>query len=582
MRLFLNLVLIWALLSLGIGLIGAAWLDDAWRAQVELNFRRVVDAAGVAVREQTWQDPPESDPQWRLMERRLGVTVIPLVEQVPGSISGVRWSRSGVQGMRVAAVRPVSSHEDLGFAAIQVEAPVPPSPVGMIWWSSWGLLSGCTYILALVGWWTVRREARLKRRLLQPWFRALQKSPNPRALLPHVEPLDTDFSLQMDAVANSVNRVYAELKSANDRSELVLGNLREGVLAVDDRFRILLANKALRRLLDLPDENYLLRPLLEVLRTPLIARLAEKMVRENVPAEEQVEFGTGPRHLRILARPLPFGGGRTGALITVRDETMLKRVDLIKRDFVANASHELKTPLAAIRAYAETLQMGALDDREMAERFVSNIISQADRMDGLVQGMLQLSRVEVGTALKFQRFDAVEAIESCTAAAQALGRAKGVRIDVHMPDRSLAIRSDRDGFQTIASNLLSNGVRYTDSGGTVTVRLSETPDRVVLEVADTGIGMSSEDLERVFERFYRAEKDRSAHTGGTGLGLSIVKHLTQALGGKVHASSRLGEGSCFVVELPKNPSVEPMDVAGEDRPNASAVSFGGEPAPRTA
>ncbi len=362
-----------------------------------------------------------------------------------------------------------------------------------------------------------------------------------------------------------VGNLLGELRGENEWSELVLGNLQEGVLAIDDGSHVLLANHALHRLLGLADEPYLGRPLREFVPIPMVLKVAARVLRDNTPCESLIELTAPARSLQILGRPLPLnalsikvqpveatptGQQRFGALLTVRDETMLRRVEAFRRDFVANASHELKTPLSAIRAYAETLQLGALDDRALSEQFVANIIEQADRLNGLVQSMLQLSRVESGTALDVEWFDVREAAELYIAASTAVAASKNIRIDAQLPEQPLRIFCDRDGFQTIASNLLSNAIRYTREGGLVSVWLGQVENECVLRVTDTGIGIHPEDLDRIFERFFRAEKDRSSETGGTGLGLSIVKHLTQALGGIVRASSRPGYGSSFEVRLP--------------------------------
>lgn len=555
MRLFVELVFFWTLVALLLGMVGRAWVEQAWTSHIESSFRRDVSAAVAIAEARRWQRPAEADPDWQAMEKNLGLGVIPIAEFVSDGEQTIEWSRVAKQGYRLSMNAPLVNRM-IDSSALRITRQIEKSQLSYIWWMNWGLLNACAYGLACVGLWAIHRDSRFKKGLLRPWFEALEARRRDGVLLPQVEPQDSDFCLQMDAVADSINRIYAELSSANERAELVLGNLREGVLAVDDRSRILLANTALRRSLNLTDEKFLYRPLLEVIRTPVIASLVRGVLNDGGAREEQVEYGPEPKHLRILVRPLPFPDRRTGALVTVRDETMLKRVDLIKRDFVANASHELKTPLAAIRAYAETLQMGALDDRPTAESFVGNIIAQADRMNALVQGMLQLSRVEVGAAVRFQDFDACEALEPCIAAVQAIASGKDVRIVVNLPESPIMIKSDRDGYQTIASNLLSNGVRYTSNHGTVTVSLTQVESELILEIRDTGIGMNPEDLERIFERFYRAKKDRSADTGGTGLGLSIVKHLTQALGGSVRAESQLGEGSSFVVHLPLRPIQE--------------------------
>ncbi len=553
MKLFIQLVALWIALALGVGMFGGRVVEDIWRNEMEASFRRDMVAAEAMIESLSWSNPPEAQPEWRKMERELGLGIIPVQRsKAPESVELI-WTQAGQEGMRLTADVALSELPETTEAnTIRVTRDIQRSSLDNLWWSLWALLNLAALAIGGLTFFAVRHDRGRKKRLLRPWFQALDNAEERESLLPAVEAQDSDFCIQMDAVADMVNRIYASLKNANERSDLVLGNLREGVLAVDDRSRVLLSNRALSRLLELPNDNFLYRPLVEIIRTPAIVNMLRKILREEVLTEEQLEYGVEPRQLRILGRPLPLGAGKSGALFTVRDETLIKRVDMIKKDFVSNASHELKTPLAAIRAYAETLQMGALEDPDAAESFVNNIISQADRLDGLVQGMLQLSRVEVGSALNYQRFDVIEAIEPCINAAYALGRAKGVTIEVNAPEAA-KIHSDRDGLQTIASNLLSNAVRYTEAGGKVAVHVERQSNQLILEVRDSGIGMAEEDLARIFERFYRAEKDRSIDTGGTGLGLAIVKHLTGALGGSVAASSELGKGSCFVVELPNEP-----------------------------
>ncbi len=572
MRLFVELIVLWTILAIVLGIAGRTWLDQAWRQQVEDSFRRDATAALAIVEASDWPTIPEDDPAWESMQQRLGMGVVtlPATESASSPVetnrvttdaadtstaangSGptkIQWSRAARTGQRMSLILPLNS-DHIEAGSLQLSRNVPVSTFGLTWWTVWGLLNGTAYLLAFVGYVSLQRESQWKRRFLTPWFQALESRRDEGPLLPHAETHQSLFCMQMDSVADAVNRVYSDLQTANDRNELVLGNLREGVLALDEKSQVLLLNRALRRLLDLTDDEFLYRPLLEVIRTPAIAKLATKTLTEKIPSSDQLEFGQPTRHLHILARPLPLGPNRSGVLFTVRDETLLRRVDMVKRDFVANASHELKTPLAAIRAYAETLQMGALDDPVAAEDFVNNIIQQADRMDGLVQGMLQLSRVEVGGSLRNRKFEVTQAIEPCIDAGRVLAQRKNVEIHADFPARPVEIVSDRDGFQTIISNLLSNAVRYTPEGGRVEIYFREADGHLLVEVRDTGIGMAAEDLDRVFERFYRAEKDRSSETGGTGLGLSIVKHLSIAQGGEVHLKSKPGKGARFEVRLP--------------------------------
>lgn len=559
MKNLLLLVAAWSALSIAIGIVGSFQLDRIWRTQTSEEVSRDAAAARISVDARTWAIPAESDPAWERMEKELRLAIVPIVDapstnthsDTPEALQ-LEWSKIKAEN-RVSTV--VELENPLGIAkAIRVTRLAAPNSAQGVWWIAWSILNMFAVAMTLYGATWLRDSLNSQRQNLQAWVDSTQAD-HEDLLLADAQVEVPSLASAMNLIANSVNKTYRRLKLANERSELVFDNLREGVMAVDQNGKVLLANRALERLLKLPDEEVLYRPFLEVVRTPAIAELITSVLTHRVSLEHEVEIGTQPNYLRVAASPLPLGKSssgeaRSGALITARDETYVKRVELIRRDFVANASHELRTPLAAIRAYAETLQLGALDDREAAENFIGNIITQSDRIDSLVQGMLQLSRVEVGTALDFIEFDVLKALEPCLAAAGAMASTKGVVLIADEVASGIKICSDRDAFQTIASNLLSNAVRYTPAGGTVRVKTSLSAEKLNLEVSDTGIGMRQQDLERAFERFYRAEKARSSDTGGTGLGLSIVKHLSQALGGTVSATSKPNEGSAFVVELP--------------------------------
>lgn len=591
-RLLCQLLFLWSAVALLLGWFGANWIHRIWSTQVEQSFVQSASAAVAIVEARQWQEPVESSEAWQALESHLDVGLVPIgspatsaamatsaasvpesdseskQDPAPSSVDdsaptlpfepAIEWSAVAGESSRMSAVYPIQS-PTISASKLRVTRQIEPSKLGAAWWMSWAALNLVACLLSAIGFWALHRKERTQKFMLRPWFVALKEGGSKSQLLPPVEAIDHDFSLQMDSVADSVNHVYANLCNTNERSELVLGNLREGVLAIDDRSRILLVNRALRKLLSISDNNLLYRPLVEVIRTPKILKLVRSLLDEQVAVEETFEHGDAPRHLRLLGRPLPLGEDRVGALLTVRDETMMIRAEMIKKEFVSNAGHELKTPLAAIRGYAETLQLGAIDDRKAAEGFISSIITQADRLDHLVKGMLQLSKVEEGVSIQYQRFDAIGAVSPCIEAARGLSQSKGVEIELRTSDEKLPLHSDRDAFQTIVSNLLSNAVRYTDSGGRVIVNLEQDDSQLRLEVKDTGIGIKAEDLDRVFERFYRAEKDRSTATGGTGLGLSMVKHLAAALGGNVTVESQFGEGSVFQVVLPNEPDFSQMN-----------------------
>jgi two-component system, OmpR family, phosphate regulon sensor histidine kinase PhoR len=560
MKILYWLVGIWAFVAVVSGIVGDVWLQQRWRDNVQASFEVSARVSCERIlRIKDLNEPPEDNEDWKTIESELDLSLVPESNVSPLSLGSVSWKRSATGGPRLSMrLDPRGVNENMPLAP---ESPIYGKTIRItrefrgrpLWWSLWGGTNLCGFCFAIAVFRFLQRRTQVEQTLLGPWVSATEAVSEVRTgqhfMLPLIRESDSNLEHSLGLVAERVNDIVAKLQSANERSDLVLGNLQEGVLAVDDRSRVLLANNAIKRQLELYEELYLYRPLLEVVRIPAVTKLMQAVQKEQVQREETIEFGSANLSLRLLARPIPLGENRLGALLTVRDETILKRIEILRRDFVANASHELKTPLAAIRAYAETLQMGALDDRDAAEQFVSNIIGQADRINGLVQGMLQLSRVQAGTAIRIEAFETAEALKPCIAAAEVVARNKGVGVSVSNA-KGLTLRSDRDGFQTIASNLLSNAVRYTPSGGKVTVTTSVDGDWFVLVVQDTGVGIHKEDLERIWERFYRAEKDRSVDTGGTGLGLSIVKHLVHALGGQVFASSQPQAGSRFEVRLP--------------------------------
>jgi two-component system phosphate regulon sensor histidine kinase PhoR len=583
MRSFSLLAIAWIIIAFASWIIGRSIFRERDDNQQIRRFARDASIVEQLLSVHTWPPTPDASAKWTEIETTMEVDVLPTLrnnsprdqasphaDDASAPTSGPQaWtsvSRIGdrmvtSKNLRLRIERQSGSGNDAAedferFATpVQLTRPVRPASLGA--WNALCLTLGVTG-LGIIGGVALRWRwhQRHIHEEISPWVLAVQKRPpaSPIQLGNLAGPSDLATNLNM--VAEKVNYSLASLYQSVQRNELVLRNLREGVLAVDDNSRVILANRTLDEHVTVAADNYLLRPMLEVVRAPQMHDFVQSVLGTGSPREEVVQIHQTSKWLRITARPLPIGD-RIGVLVTTRDESLLKRIEAIRKDFIANASHELKTPLAAIRAYAETLQLGALDDRDAAENFLSNIIGQVDRIDGLVQGMLQLSRVESGSGMRIETFSSIKALEPCLAAAGAVARTKDIELVVDCED-GCVIESDINGFQTIASNLLSNAVRYTHTNGTVslTVRKITAGGQGAIEmtVEDSGIGITPEDLERIFERFYRAEKDRSTETGGTGLGLSIVKHLTTALGGTVSATSQPGKGSVFQVILPAKSS----------------------------
>ncbi|GAB5403623.1 MAG: hypothetical protein Aurels2KO_18540 [Aureliella sp.] len=554
-----TLATVWTLLTLAIGLIERVHNGRIHMQQQYAALVQDAKATAQLIGARQWTLPLRENADWQVLEKQFKITILPTTKTVDSQPSEV--TRRGNRLITTAAVQ-VDTTPSAGattaqpsefYSAVTISRAISqPTSTGTTtafiatYVAGLGLLA----ISGALGYYRVREHTAA----LSGWAEAVEKHPPSELLQLKKLPSETELASYLNIVAEQTNDALADLYNAKTRSNLVLDNLQDGVLAVDENSQLLLLGGAIDKHLNLSIDAYLYRPLLEIVRVPQVSDLILQVLENASPREGVFDIATSGKCLRLIARPIALGGQRTGAILNTRDETLLKRVEAVRTDFIANASHELKTPLAAIRAYAETLQMGALDDQSAAEEFVNGIVTQADRMGGLIQGMLQLSRIESGTGLRIEPFDTLAAIKSCLSAAGAMAKSKDVSFTFTCDEESLVIHSDLNGFQTIASNLLSNAVRYTPSGGRVTASLSKESDACIFVVEDTGIGIREEDLERIFERFYRAEKDRSSETGGTGLGLSIVKHLTNGLGGSVTARSKPDQGSRFLVCLPLNSS----------------------------
>ncbi|HEX9257697.1 MAG TPA: ATP-binding protein [Actinomycetota bacterium] len=334
----------------------------------------------------------------------------------------------------------------------------------------------------------------------------------------------------------AIERTSTEERRIRDT---ILSSMREGVLLVDRDGRCVFANDALITHLGGSPAS------LDDLFPTEIRHAARRAGYTGAANAVEVETGVPSRWLRASSQPIDDGGS---VLVVVRDVTEARRLDAVRRDFVANASHELKTPAASIRAAAETLLNGALEDPPAAHRFTEQLQRDAMRLSRIVSDLLDLSRLEGGSDLAERvRLDVIAGDE-----VERLGdRATeaGVVIELHTDGVPSVPGSGRD-LALLVRNLIDNAVRYTPSGGRVDVSVSAEDGRVVLQVADTGMGIPQRDLSRVFERFYRVDRARSRETGGTGLGLAIVRHVAENHGGEVTVRSELSAGSTFVVRLP--------------------------------
>ncbi len=366
-------------------------------------------------------------------------------------------------------------------------------------------------------------------------------------LLPEDEQGLEDFS-------NAVKTFFANLNLQLDTSEAerarlaaVLDQMTDGVLIVDPFGRILFANPAAEKILG----NLLLEhSVTEALRHHQLIQAWQRCYESGEVQTESVELPARRQFLQLIAMPDRHTSG--GTLLLVQDLTRLRRLETVRRDFVSNLSHELRTPLASLKALAETLQDGALDDPPAARRFVDRMQTEVDALTQMVNELLELSRIESGRLiLDLKPVAAYELLFSASERMRLQAERAGLNLHVINEDDNLKVRADAARLEQVLVNLIHNAVKFTKPGGEIALLAETGEGGVRFAVRDNGVGISADDLSRIFERFYKSDRSRAG--GGTGLGLSIARHIVEAHGGKIWAQSREGDGSIFFFTIPSQP-----------------------------
>lgn len=367
-------------------------------------------------------------------------------------------------------------------------------------------------------------------------------------------------SAELDDLAKALNEMATQLHDRiltitkqHNELEAVLGSLSEGVLAVDSHGRIVSVNKAAAELLDISPSHARGRSIEEVVRNVGLQQSVRDMLRSDRPAEADVSFPDGGgRFFHVHGASLVDPRGeRAGAVIVLSDMTRIHRLENLRRDFVANVSHELKTPVTSIQGFVEALQEGGLDEPDQAKRYVGIIAKHAHRLNAIIDDLLSLSRLEeVGQrrAILFEKTAIKPVLE--TAVDLSAIKAEQEKISVALVcDDAIEARINAPLLEQAMVNLVDNAIKYSEQGETVTITVRQRDGEIAIEVKDQGCGISPDHLARIFERFYVVDKGRSRKLGGTGLGLAIVKHIAQVHGGDVTVESAPGQGSTFTLHL---------------------------------
>jgi two-component system phosphate regulon sensor histidine kinase PhoR len=357
-------------------------------------------------------------------------------------------------------------------------------------------------------------------------------------------------------MARGVAATIAELRLEQERMEAILRGMVEGVVVTDLSMRVVLLNARARELLAITATgDDIGRPLVELVRDPALQESAREL-REGVPVVSQdiTLGGRGGRLLQLNAARLTGDDGRAfGFVLVLHDVTELRRLEVIRRDFVANVSHELRTPLTAIKGYAETLLGPAGDDRDTARRFLAVIDRHSERLGRLTDDLLTLADLELGrTPLHLAAIEIEPTVEDVIQILEERAARTDVLLTADVDPRTPPVLADGDRLRQVLINLIDNAIKFTPGGGRVTVRAAPAARAGFVEIAvqDSGIGIPAQDLPRLTERFFRVDKARSRALGGTGLGLAIVKHLIQAHGGTLDIASAVGHGTTVRVVLP--------------------------------
>ena len=355
----------------------------------------------------------------------------------------------------------------------------------------------------------------------------------------------------LNQTAARMDRTIRTLTEERNLSSAILGSMVEGVAVVNGAERLVFANQGFADILELDVPPRSGSALVEVVRQTEMIEAVRQVLAGEPRVEAEIVTGTLRQHFFAATVAAVRAGETSGAVVVLHDITELRKLERVRRDFVANVSHEFKTPLTAIQGFSETLLAGAIDDPQNRERFLGIILEHSRRLARLTDDLLKLSQMDADRLeLEIRRVSVAELIESCLETAQHRAAEKDIRVYVRQSKEPPDIAGDRRRLAEVLQNLLDNATQYTLPGGRITVSAEARDVDVVFTVSDTGIGIPKADQSRIFERFYRVDAARSREAGGTGLGLAIAKHLVEVHGGRIWVDSEIGQGSQFNFSVP--------------------------------
>ncbi|PWW26089.1 two-component system phosphate regulon sensor histidine kinase PhoR [Cytobacillus oceanisediminis] len=363
------------------------------------------------------------------------------------------------------------------------------------------------------------------------------------------------LSTSINVLARNLQEMVKSREMQQDRLGALIENMGSSLILIDSRGYINLINRPYKEVFNVNPSEYLYKLYYEVIEHKGITDIIEEifMTEQKVKRQLIIPVNIERRYFEVYGVPIIGTNDEwKGILLVFHDITELKKLEQMRKDFVANVSHELKTPITSIKGFSETLLDGAMEDKQALKDFLNIILKESDRLQSLIQDLLDLSKIEKqGFSLSIQPMDLTVVLDEVLAITKGKAVEKGIVFDYKREKKPICIDGDVHRLKQVFINIISNAISYTPNQGTIYISLHETGTAVVTEITDTGIGIEAKEIPRIFERFYRVDKARSRNSGGTGLGLAIVKHLVEAHRGSITVKSEVGKGTSFTIELPK-------------------------------
>lgn len=460
----------------------------------------------------------------------------------PGIGESTRYSTTLGQSMMYVAV-PVSHEEEtLGVARVSLPLTAVESLVHQVTVSIVTATAIAALLVILAAWAIARATTRPIRKLTAASKRIASGELGQKITIEAKDEVG-ELTQAFNEMSVKTKELVETISEDRSRLENILGNMTDAVIMVDGEGNMSLANRAAKNIFSIKGDKH--KRLIEAVRDHEVDELLKLCLRTDKTQAAQYESGASKRYLRTIAIPIVH----SGVLLLFQDLTELRNLQTTRRELIGNISHEFRTPLAGIKAMVETLRDGAVDDKESARDFLTRIDSEVDRLTQLVAELTELARIETGKAeLRKESVDLNQLVEEVIAQLSPQAERQQLSISKEFAANLPCVLADRNRVRQVITNLVHNAIKFTRPGGSITVTTKTLEGSIVVDIADTGIGILKEDLPHVFERFYKGDKARAGE--GTGMGLAIAKHVVEAHGGSIWVRSEEGKGSTFSFSLP--------------------------------